>query len=255
MNHRRLRMLCVAGCLFTALINTAFASVMVGGTRVVFEEAKQQASLSIKNDGKTPYVVQTWVDAGEGNNQTPFFVTPPLSRLDPGKENILRILRASDAVAADRESVYWLNVKEIPPKAQGDNSLQIAMRTRIKLFYRPAGLPGKADSAPEKLTWSLVPDTDARRTLLKIDNPTAYHVTLAVLDIASGADREVLQADMIAPGQSVSVPVKLAPRAGATRVTYSTINDFGAVTPKVSLLLDANGRLVVDESAADADRP
>lgn len=253
MNHARLRLVCAAGCLLVALVNAASAAVMVGGTRVIFEEAKQQASVSIKNDGKTPYVVQTWVDAGDGNNKTPFFVTPPLSRLDPGKENILRVLLAGE-VRQDQESVYWLNVKEIPPKSAGENTLQIAMRTRIKLFYRPSGLPGQADRAPAQLTWSFVPDGDGRRMALKIDNPTVYHVTLATLDVGSGTDQEELKPDMIAPKQSVTLAVKSAPRNGATRVTYTTINDFGAVTPKMSLLLDAHGRLVADESAADAPK-
>ena len=75
----------------------------------------------MKNEGKAPYVVQAWLDAGEGKNKTPFLTTPPLSRLDPGMENILRIMRvSSNELPADRESVFWLNVKEIPrrPKAK-----------------------------------------------------------------------------------------------------------------------------------------
>lgn len=34
----------------------------------------------------------------------------------------------------DRESVFWLNVKEIPKKSAEENVLQIAVRSRIKLF-------------------------------------------------------------------------------------------------------------------------
>ena len=49
----------------------------------------------MKNEGKAPYVVQAWLDAGEGKNKTPFLITPPLSRLDPGMENLLRIMRVS----------------------------------------------------------------------------------------------------------------------------------------------------------------
>lgn len=252
MNQARLLIFCAAWGFFFPLINTAAAAVMVGGTRVVFEEAKQQASVSIKNDDKTPYVVQAWIDAGEGNNQTPLFVTPPLSRLDPGKENILRILRAGDGIRPDQESVYWLNVKEIPPKTSAENTLQIAMRTRIKLFYRPSGLPGQADRAPSQLRWSFVPGTQGGRMALRIDNPSSYHVTIATLNIVSGADREDYKPDMIAPSQSLSVPLKFAVRNGTTRVTYTTINDFGAMTPKTSLVLDAQGRLVADDSSTDA---
>ncbi|MRT32690.1 molecular chaperone, partial [Xylella fastidiosa subsp. multiplex] len=75
--------------------------------------------------GTSPYVVQAWIDAGEGKNKTPMLVTPPLSRLDPGMENILRIMRVAGELPADRETVFWLNVKEIPERSKDENVLQI----------------------------------------------------------------------------------------------------------------------------------
>src|SRR5437868_8331382 len=126
----------------------ASASVLLGGTRVILGEKDRQASIPVKNTGTSPYVVQTWIDAGEGQNKTPLLVTPPLSRLDPGMENILRIIRVGGGLPADRESVFRLNVKEIPEKADAkENTLQVAVRTRIKLFYRPSNLPGKPSDA------------------------------------------------------------------------------------------------------------
>ncbi|MCV5920354.1 fimbria/pilus periplasmic chaperone, partial [Escherichia coli] len=75
--------------------------------------------------------------------KTPFIITPPLFKLDPEKNNILRIVNITHGLPQDRESVYWVNVKAIPSKSddsENKNVLQIAVRTRIKLFYRPAGL-------------------------------------------------------------------------------------------------------------------
>lgn len=69
--------------------------------------------------------------------KTPFIITPPLFRLDPGKNNILRIVNTTPGLPQDRESVYWVNVKAIPSKSddsENKNVLQIAVRTRIKLF-------------------------------------------------------------------------------------------------------------------------
>lgn len=50
----------------------------------------------------------------------------------------------------DRETLYWMNVKAIPPtdeKNTQKNTLQLALQNKIKLFYRPENLPvqpGKA---------------------------------------------------------------------------------------------------------------
>lgn len=41
---------------------------------------------------------------------------------------------------ADRESIFYFNVREIPPKSNKANTLQIALQTRIKLFWRPKAL-------------------------------------------------------------------------------------------------------------------
>ena len=41
---------------------------------------------------------------------------------------------------ADRESMFYFNVREIPPKSNKSNTLQIALQTRIKLFWRPKAL-------------------------------------------------------------------------------------------------------------------
>lgn len=117
----------------------ATAGVLLGGTRLIVHEKKRESSISIKNAGAAPYVVQAWIDAGEGENKTPFIVTPPLSRLDPGMENSLRVMRGPSRLPSGQESVFWLNVKEIPEKSSEENVLQMAVRSRIKVFYRPAG--------------------------------------------------------------------------------------------------------------------
>ncbi|WP_180821372.1 fimbria/pilus periplasmic chaperone, partial [Vibrio parahaemolyticus] len=44
------------------------------------------------------------------------------------------------ALPQDRESVYYFNLREIPPRSKEANVLQIALQTRIKLFYRPKAL-------------------------------------------------------------------------------------------------------------------
>ena len=206
----------------------AMAGVLVGGTRVIFNEKDRESSIPVKNTGTSPYVVQAWIDSGEGNTKTPFVASPPLSRLDPGQENVLRILRLAGNLPLDRESVFWLNVKEIPEKSPDENVLQIAVRTRIKLFYRPAGLSGKPGEQRQQLQWAVA--SGGNGAVLKIANPSAYHVTFATLNINNG--QQQINGGMVSPGAVLEYPLSGLSAPRDLDVVFTTINDYGAETPE-----------------------
>ncbi|EOS5887543.1 fimbria/pilus periplasmic chaperone [Escherichia coli] len=96
----------------------ATAGIVVGGTRVIFYGDKPDTTISIFNkETNLPYLLQTWVDPfnKEDKSKPPFSVIPPVSRIEPQQEKILRILKTAGELSKDRESVFWLNVKNIPP--------------------------------------------------------------------------------------------------------------------------------------------
>lgn len=208
----------------------ADAGVMLAGTRVILGEKQREASIPVKNTGTAPYVVQAWIDAGEGQNKTPLLVTPPLSRLDPGMENILRIMRVGGKLPTDRESVFWLNVKEIPEKSKEENVLQIAVRTRIKIFYRPSNLSGNPGEARAKLKWAVSATHTGPGAVLKVANTSAYHVTFTGLKVNDS--QQEINAAMVPPFGEVSYPLSAVKSPQAIRVSYTTINDYGGETPE-----------------------
>ncbi len=69
-------------------------------------------------------------------------MTPPLFAMKGKKENTLRILDATNnQLPQDRESLFWMNVKAIPSMDKSkltENTLQLAIISRIKLYHRPA---------------------------------------------------------------------------------------------------------------------
>lgn len=221
----------LVGCVLACSALHASASVMLGGTRVILGEKDKQASIPLKNTGTSPYVVQTWIDAGEGKNKTPLLVTPPLSRLDPGAENILRIVRISGDLPGDRESVFWLNVKEIPEKSDQPNVLQIAVRTRIKVFYRPAGLAGKPAEAYSQVKLAVVPGENGKGAALRVSNPSAYNVTFTGFKI--NGSKEQTKAGMVPPFGAVDFPLTSISSPQTIEASYTTINDYGGETPEV----------------------
>ncbi|AHM75294.2 fimbrial biogenesis chaperone [Yersinia hibernica] len=216
-----LKSLFFIACL-TGVINSSQAGVLVGGTRVIYDGAKKEASLSVTNQDKNiPYLIQSWVDNTEASNnkKVPFIITPPLFRLDAGQESNLRILFSGGNLPQDRESVYWLNVKTIPSSQKSDgNQLFISIKNRIKLFYRPAGLAGSAADAYKALSFS------RHGKQLQISNPTAYHVSFHTLKVA---DSEIKGALMVAPKSTLNVDL---PAGAAGTVSWQAINDFGGTS-------------------------
>jgi P pilus assembly protein, chaperone PapD len=192
----------------------------VGGTRVVYQEGKREASISVTNaETHTPYLVQSWVENFAENDKrpVPFIVTPPLFRLDPEKRNMLRISFTGASLPSDRESVYWLNVKSISPSQKDDvNKLQINIKSKFKIFYRPKNLAGDVEKAWQQLQFHMTGNH------LMVNNPTPYFISLFSLYVGG---KEIKEPGMIAPLSSQEWSV-----SGTGPVKWRAINDFGGIT-------------------------
>ncbi|KWB69839.1 hypothetical protein WL40_12565 [Burkholderia ubonensis] len=234
------RSLVATACILALTLSSAtWAGVVLGGTRVVYPSQNREVSVRVMNEGKHAALVQAWLDLGDPQAkpediEVPFTLMPPVFRLDPGKGQTMRLVYTKEPLPQDRESVFWLNVLEIPPKASdgnGQNHLQVAYRTRVKVFFRPAGLTGRPEQAAQQLSWSLTRSADDEHVFrLKADNPTPYAVSFAGIVLKAG-DREVARTNgMVKPKQSVTFALKgltAAPKA-PMHVTYHYINDYGA---------------------------
>lgn len=231
--------LAAAAALTLPLAAPAFAGLVIDGTRIIYPARDRQVTVQIRNEGTSPVLVQNWIDDGRRDAEpeaidVPFVITPPIARVEAGNGQALRIAFTGATLPADRESAFWLNVLEIPAKPSDSasrNHLQFAFRSRLKLFFRPADLPGSANAAAARLAWSLVPRNEAPGHALRIANPTPYYVSLASIEVGSDA-RRIANPPMVAPFDTVTVPVPGPDRAPAgTTVHYESINDFGAVMP------------------------
>ena len=214
------RFLCLV--LIIAPFFTQAGGIVADGTRIVYPSGQKQKNITIRNtDNKTTYLVQSWTEDAQGNKTKDFIATPPLFTSAPGNENILRLTRTGGNLPTDRESLYYFTVKGIPSvdksKLEGKNALVIAAATRMKLFVRPPGLSPAPDAAPDQLRF--------RREggHLVATNPTPYYLTLTALR----AGNQTLDGMMVPPGGTASVPL---PSGVSGDITFSTINDYGAVT-------------------------
>jgi len=209
----------------------AHAGVTAERTRVIFDDGKREASLALVNQNSYPVIVQTWIDDGDldavpQTAQAPIMPLPPVFRLNPGQQRSLRLLYTGQTLPKDRESLYWLNLYEIPPQsneplAEGQSRLTVTLRTQMKVIYRPHALAKDAEEAPRKLLF--------RRTgnALQVENPTAYFITLAGAEVRQGSVGSPLPADLLPPfSQRTLSPTQPLP-ASAGEVRYLWIDDGG----------------------------
>ncbi len=156
----------------------AQAAIALDRTRVIFDGGQKSVSLNVSNQNKQlPYLAQGWIEDEQGNKiQSPLTVLPPVQRIEPGKPSQVKIqaLPAAKLLAQDKETLYYFNLREIPPKSSKANTLQIALQTRIKLFYRPAGIAMDTNAAPPQEQMTLSKQGDK----YMVNNPTPYYVTI-----------------------------------------------------------------------------
>lgn len=228
--------LLLASAPFTAAPD-AGAGIVVDGTRVIYPQARREVTIRIRNPGDTPALVQAWLDTGDphakpGESRVPFVMTPPLFRLDPTKSQSLRLIYTHDPLPEDRESLFWLNVLDIPPRAPANpdrpNQLELAFKHRMKVFFRPEDLRGSAADAPARLTWTQLLK-DGKLVGFKASNPTPYHVSLIQIAATVAGHPIVSRADMVDPfaSRSFDLPSPLSAPSGAVALKYWFVNDYG----------------------------
>lgn len=227
-------------CLLLLAVFSAHAGIVVGGTRFIYSGSRESISFNVKNTSSDVYLVQTKIMSDNRDTalpgpqtitaETPFIASPPLFRLNPLHENSVRIIKIAGNLPQNRESLFWLTVAGIPAAEQQNqnNTVQIAMRHRMKLFYRPANLPGDAKKAYAQLMWS------RQGKNVVVQNPTPYFVTLLTLTVNG---QTVNTPGMVSPYSSLNQP--WCPESGECNLQWQAIDDFGAATSPLHIAVNA----------------
>lgn len=239
-----LRTACILSLALSAA-TAAHAQTQVHGTRVIYPAEEREVTVAVDNVGKLPRLLQVWVDEGNDKDtaettRAPFLIAPPMSRVEPGKSQSFRLLYTGANAPQDRETVYWLNVLEIPPRpAAGEskgeeNYLQFAVRTRLKIFYRPKGLEGDPLGALETLTWRL--ESQGGKQYLTCNNPSPYNVSIAnvMLKGATQPKTATPPGGMCPARGSERIEIPSAAGTEAGKLIYNAINDYGGFVERES---------------------
>lgn len=217
------------GLLFLASALPASAAIVINNTRVIYPQNEREITVRIDNQGKGPVLLQSWIDDGDARAlpdgmHVPFVLTPPVNRIDAGKSQSVRIRYTGRSLPSDRESLFWLNALEIPARqksVESQNLLQMAFRTRIKLFFRPDGLKGEPETAGRTLRWEADPGQ------VTAVNDTPWHVSLLSIHVLAGGKPQTIEGDTVAPFSRRAFTVSGHGRSQVSGWQY--INDYGAI--------------------------
>ncbi|HHF5508946.1 TPA: fimbria/pilus periplasmic chaperone [Haemophilus influenzae] len=212
----------ILSCLFATF--SAQASVIILGTRLIYPGNQSSLNVQLNNQDSSPALVQSWIeDKQVSQAQVPFIITPPVTRVEGNQGQTLRItFTGTQALPQDRESLYYFNLLDIPPKPSkaylkdNPNYLQFSVRSRLKLFYRPSNLPYPPAEAYKKVTWL------AKGGKLWADNPTPYYLTFTQATVGGKSAPEAV---MVAPFSQGEFDVKGV--NNGQKVKWSLINDYG----------------------------
>ena len=204
--------------------------IQIGRTRIIYDATKKEVALPLQNNDKElPWLIQSWTDTGDGKTRGPFIVTPPLFRLDPQKEQSLRITWNGAALPGDKESLFYMNVRTVPATATDDgnkNVLRLIYKTRLKMFWRPSGLDGSPSETCKNLRFVR---HDRQLTVL---NAGAFY---SVFDSLTLGGKKIEKADMVGPKSSVVIP--LPESVQGTSVSWRCITDYGNASEKYTSTL------------------
>jgi P pilus assembly chaperone PapD len=222
------------------LCSAVSAATYINFTRLILNEQEREVTFSIKNEGESAVLMQLWIDKDNildkpEKIQSPFLIQPPIFRLNAKDSRAVRVQFVGDKniLPTDKESLFWLNALEVPPKpgAKNDgsnNALQIAFRTRIKLFYRPESVAKRRpENEIKNITYSTKPC--GKNICLEVRNASALHFTLLGVELDNGRKIKNLPDDgLLSPNSSMDIVIEKSVSPDVKLRSFSWVDDYGA---------------------------
>jgi fimbrial chaperone protein len=176
--------------LLAATSPTGAASLQVSPVRLDLPASANASKINLRNMGQGSVTAQVrifkWVQV-KGKDELvetrDVVASPPIAKLEPGKNNVIRIVRTAKQPVATEEA-YRLLVDEVPATAgKSGKNVSFVLRYSIPIFF----------SAPEAgdttLTWSL--ESNGKSTTLIVKNPANEHARISDLAMTTESGKKI----------------------------------------------------------------
>jgi fimbrial chaperone protein len=166
--------------LLAAASPVAASSLQVSPVRLDLPANALASKITIRNMGQQGLSAQVrifkWVQV-KGKDQLvetrDVVASPPIVKLEPGKNNVIRVVRTAKQPVATEEA-YRLIVDELPQAVgEAKKSVSFVLRYSLPVFFA-ASEPGKTT-----LTWSV--EAHSKQTTLVVANPSNKHARITDL--------------------------------------------------------------------------
>lgn len=223
--------------LLLAFCSQASAATYINFTRLILNENEREVTFRIKNEGDNAVLMQLWTDRDNFMDKpesikTPFMILPPVFRLNgmDSRTARLQLIDNEQSLPKNKESLFWLNALEIPQKTKGTTDevlLQVAFRTRIKIFYRPVAISQiNTEKEVEKIKAFKVNCDNSE--CIRLENRTPFHYSLLKISLSSGKEIIDLPQDgLLFPFSSLDIPSEKIALVNESIKSFTWIDDYG----------------------------
>ncbi|WP_414499830.1 MULTISPECIES: molecular chaperone [unclassified Zymobacter] len=208
----------------------AHAAINIDRTRIIFNGKEHSSSVILENQSRhMPYLAQSWIENAQGVKDNNYIMAlPPMQRIEPTEKSQVRLMKMDTIrqLPTDRETLFYFNVREVPPKSELENVMQVAIQSRIKLFYRPEAIkPRDGDVWQDRLQVARSGQT------LTITNPTPYYITIGYMAGDDHKNFAKFDSVMVAPfGHEQYTPPT---SYHGNEYTLGFIDDYGGLNMRV----------------------
>lgn len=224
MKSPRLTAAALGLCLLGA-VPLACADGMIPETSVVIvDEAKGEASIKVTNSDSGAALLHVTLEHIPEDPVARVFVTPPVSRVEPGQTQLVRFILNTDQplVTQRLKRVIFEGIEQNrAPAAAGEAVIGVNVRQNLPVILHPKGL------APNRepwlgLQWSL---EDGH---LRVRNPTAYVVRMAQeLQLKPSATALALPRTYVLPGDDLRIKLPDTLALTDTKVSLQPATVYG----------------------------
>ncbi len=166
------------------IINVEAAQIHVRPVTVQVMAPNAASRLTLKNLGHDAITAQVrvfrWIQKNGRDQLLPtreVVASPPLLRLRPGRENVVRIVRTTKRAVRGEES-YRLIVDEIPDRRKVKNGVVFAVRYSIPVFF------SARNATPPRISWEA--QRKGRRIVIRARNQGDRNARLSDMTISTG---------------------------------------------------------------------
>lgn len=223
--------------LLFASCSQASAATYINFTRLILNENEREVTFRIKNEGDNAVLMQLWTDQDNimdkpESIKAPFMILPPVFRLNgmDSRTARLQLIDNEESLPKNKESLFWLNALEIPQKAKGTTDevlLQVAFRTRIKIFYRPVAI-SQINTEKEIEKIKIIKISCDNSECIRLENRTPFHYSLLKISLGSGKEIIDLPQDgLLFPFSSLDIPSGKIALVNESIKSFTWIDDYG----------------------------